>query len=255
MEAWQGARWSGSFPGRPALQNKEKNAMSEQNTTFGGVEWNRKIWTRPEVWEEYAGGEAWSSYPSVPMVDGKILTTSREMWDKLLWPLLAPHLGGPPRVLEVAPGYGRCTRYLLEISKDMVIVDMCENCIAHCRERFKGEPRLSCHVNDGQSLPMIADHSVDLVFSWDSFVHINKAVTRGYVREFARVLSPEGVGLIHHSNAGAVNQERQIGYRSDMTAELMAAYCRENNLSIIYQEKHYPLEGGGYNDCITMFKK
>ena len=57
-------------------------------------------------------------------------------------------------------------------------------------------------MNDGRSLDMIEDGSVDFAFSFDSLVHADAEVIAGYLRELERKLAPEGVGFVHHSNAG-----------------------------------------------------
>ena len=49
---------------------------------------------------------------------------------------------------------------------------------------------------------MIEDGSVDFAFSFDSLVHADAEVVTGYLRELERTLASEGVGFVHHSNAG-----------------------------------------------------
>ncbi len=41
-------------------------------------------------------------------------------------------------------------------------------------------------VTDGMSLPGIADESIDFVFSFDSFVHMDKSVIQAYFLEMRR---------------------------------------------------------------------
>lgn len=41
---------------------------------------------------------------------------------------------------------------------------------------------------------------VDLVFSFDSLVHVDASTLTGYLRETKRVLSPSGAAFLHHSN-------------------------------------------------------
>ena len=50
-------------------------------------------------------------------------------------------------------------------------------------------------MNDGQSLPMVADSSIDLAFSFDSLVHVEDDVMPSYLDELARVLSEDGVAF------------------------------------------------------------
>jgi SAM-dependent methyltransferase len=56
--------------------------------------------------------------------------------------------------------------------------------------------------NDGQTIPIFEDASVDFVFSFDSLVHVESEILQAYVREIARVLKPNGAAFIHHSNLG-----------------------------------------------------
>ncbi len=105
-------------------------------------------------------------------------------------------------ILEIAPGYGRWTEFLLGHCDQLVGVDVAANCTEACRERFADHPRVSFETNDGRSLPMVADGSVDFAFSFDSLVHVEADAIEGYLTELARVLKPDGVAFIHHSNFG-----------------------------------------------------
>src|SRR5262249_10354895 len=105
-------------------------------------------------------------------------------------------------VLEIAPGHGRWTKYLADQCDRLVAVDVAESCVEVCRERFADTPHVEVHRNDGRALPMLADASVDPVFSFDSLVHVEADVLGAYLGEFARVLAPDGVAFIHHSNLG-----------------------------------------------------
>ena len=102
--------------------------------------------------------------------------------------------------------------------------------VAYSREYLEGVPNAEVHLNDGRSLGMIADGSVDFVWSFDVFVHIRAEQVRGYVREFARVLAPGGRAVIHHSRAGV-----NFGWRSDMTAEKMQTFADEAGLELVDQ--------------------
>ena len=53
----------------------------------------------------------------------------------------------------------------------LIIVDLAESCIEACKTRFQSEENFQYFVNDGKSLEMINDSSVDFIFSFDSLVH------------------------------------------------------------------------------------
>src|ERR1700761_8574095 len=112
------------------------------------------------------------------------------------WTTLFPRLQGylpAGRILEIAPGYGRWTHFLKDLCDELIIVDIAQGAIDHCRQRFADEPHIHAHVNDGTSLSMAADRSIDLVFSFDSLVHAEAEIMSGYLVELARILAPDGV--------------------------------------------------------------
>ena len=105
-------------------------------------------------------------------------------------------------ILEIGPGFGRWTVFLKDLCDELIIVDLSGRCIQACKQRFGEEAGIRYHVNDGRSLEMVPDDSIDFVFSYDSLVHAEKDVIRAYLEQLPAKLKPNGVGFIHHSNAG-----------------------------------------------------
>jgi ubiquinone/menaquinone biosynthesis C-methylase UbiE len=126
---------------------------------------------------------------------------TEQLWGGTLLPRLQPFLPAST-ILEIAPGYGRCTAYLKDLAERLLLVDLNENCIEACMRRFSDASNIEYHVNDGRSLEMVPDGTIDLVFSWDSLVHVDAASVSAYVEQLARKLTPDGVVFLHHSNAG-----------------------------------------------------
>jgi SAM-dependent methyltransferase len=112
-------------------------------------------------------------------------------------------------LLELAPGFGRWTQFLLPHCDRYIGVDVSSKCVDACTERFNDNDRASFFVNDGSSLPMVADSSVDFAFSFDSFVHVEGDTISSYLVELARVLKPDGAAFVHHSNFGAYHRVSQ----------------------------------------------
>jgi len=157
------------------------------------VEWNHSEWNSRYQWDE--SGDEWSAPWG----------SARAQWLTCVYPRLASFLPASS-VLEIAPGYGRWTQFLLPQCCSYLGVDLAENCVQACRERFAGQAHATFAVNDGLTLPMAADESADLVFSFDSLVHAEADAVGSYLREIRRILSPDGVAFIHHSNAGAYHR-------------------------------------------------
>lgn len=148
------------------------------------IEGNLEQWDRRHEWSR--DGDEWDRQADVCGV-------SYEVWKQsLLTHLVEPYLGNDVTALEVAPGHGRWSQSLIDGCSDVVLVDLSPSCIAYCRERFADHEHVEYRVTDGRSLPDVSDESVDFVWSFDSFVHIEPEAFEAYLGEFRRVLVPGG---------------------------------------------------------------
>jgi SAM-dependent methyltransferase len=125
--------------------------------------------------------------------------TSQAQWSGTILPRIKNFLPAAT-ILEIGPGYGRWTYYLKDHCDRLLIVDRASECIDACRDRFAAEPKITGYVNQGGSLQMIPDRSIDFVFSFDVFVHIRREVVEQYMIELARTMKIGARGFIHHSN-------------------------------------------------------
>lgn len=197
------------------------------------------------------------------------------MWFSVLLPRI--HAFVPAgTILEIAPGYGRWTQYLKDLCDRLIIVDLAENCIDHCRRRFSAASNIEYHVNDGRSLDAVADGSVDFVFSFDSLVHVEADVLAAYLKELTRKLKPDGVGFFHHSNIGSYRAMKALVYATperlrrplahqgvlldlfrwraeSVTADGFAGLCADADLACVAQEKITWEDGPWLIDALSVF--
>jgi hypothetical protein len=122
-------------------------------------------------------------------------------WHATILPRIR-HFLPAQRMLEIAPGYGRWSAFLIDRADEYIGVDLNAECISACRARFAGASHATFIVNDGKSLAAVADDSIDFAFSFDSLVHVEIDVIEAYLRELSRKLSSDGIAFIHHSNLG-----------------------------------------------------
>ena len=211
------------------------------------VEQNRELWSN-YGWQRQ--GEEWSHRWGA--VDYQ--------WYGTIFPRLLRFLP-TGTLLEIAPGYGRWTHYLVPLCRKLIGVDLTERCVEACQQRFGGHAHTSFYVNDGLSLDMVPDNSIDFAFSFDSLVHAERDVLESYIHELAKKLAPEGVGFIHHSNLGE-HVDPQTGELSfprhwrglTMTAPLFEQFCTEAGLACIGQEV-VNWEVDPLNDCFSFFTR
>src|SRR6202795_2264314 len=121
------------------------------------LEWNRVAWKDPRQWAD--GGDGWS--------DGG--GGARPQWYGAIFPRIARWLP-VARLLEIAPGAGRWTQFLLQQTNEYYGVDYSQICVEQCRRRFVAFNKAHFIQNDGRSLEAIHDNSIDFVFSFDSLV-------------------------------------------------------------------------------------
>jgi len=140
--------------------------------------------------------------------------------------------------VELGAGRGRSAAKLLPLAGRLHLVDLHPNNLEACRRRFGGDPRLSCHVTDGRSLPL-PDAAATFLFSFDSVVHFDSDVVRAYLREAWRVLRPGGHAFLHHSNTVAHpggDFRAEPHWRNFMSKELLAHYALKEGLEVVRQE-------------------
>jgi SAM-dependent methyltransferase len=212
---------------------------------------NKAYWGDPENWSR--DGDHWSAAWGSPAAQ----------WHGAIYPRCFAYLRG--RILEIATGQGRWTQFLRTHADSLIGVDVSGVCTRRCRERFAGDPRLRFEVNDGLTLPMVEDGSIDFAFSFDSLVHADGDVIESYTRELARVLRPGAVAFIHHSNvedvrwplASLVKQKImrkpiECGWRtSSMGARRMRRFAQDAGISCVQQELTTWLGASELIDCMS----
>lgn len=160
-----------------------------------------------------------------------------------------------PTILEIAPGFGRWTHFLKGQCSRLIAVDDTPKCVEHCRERFKSNAHVECHVNDGNSLDMVSS-SADLVVTFDSLVHAEESVIDGYVSELVRVLRPDGFAVIHHSNLGSYpGLENPHDRATSMTAEKCSRFAERHGLACVGQELIDWAGSEKLIDCISIISE
>ena len=167
------------------------------------IEDNIDKWNEGYDWR--LRGDAWS----------KPWGGAESQWYGSIFPRIR-HFLPTTAVLEIAPGFGRWTEFLLQHCETLTAVDVAPKCIESCRERFADYPQARFETNDGHSLPMVADNSIDFAFSFDSLVHVEADALAGYLTELARTLTSDGVAFLHHSNYGSYR--RSVGALAPLQA-------------------------------------
>lgn len=184
------------------------------------IEEQKRIWNDENMWIK--DGHEWSAF----------FGTTEYLWN-LIYPKVKDYLKGD--VLEIAPGFGRMTEFLLNYSGTLSIIDLNDICIKKCIDKFGSQIR-NYIVNDGKSL-FFPDNNFDFIFSYDSFVHMTEDVVESYIKETSRTLKNNRYAFIHHSNFyNSFTPSENIAGRASMNPDLFKSFVNKYNMEIISQE-------------------
>ena len=212
------------------------------------IEDNREAWDRVFDWQN--SGEEWSSFWG----------NSESQWYFSIYPRIHRFLPAGS-ILEIGFGFGRWTKFLLSYCRSLKGVDLVQRCSDHCNNIFGKRENVLFHCNDGLSLDMIEDNSIDFIFTFDSLVHVGKDVMDAYIKQSMVKLNHDGIAFMHHSNleelitSGKVSTSDKLhGRDSTVSADLIKELVNQYGGDVLSQEL---INWGSKHllDCITVFSK
>lgn len=165
--------------------------------TFAAAARPGEAWWAPG--EHAYFGEAYRAiaarFPRDPADPGVTEAEATRREADLVCRIAAEHFGPrAPRILDIACGTGRHALELARRGFEAIGMDLQEGCLRIAR----AEGGLACAAADMRRLP-VADGAVDLVLNmWNSFGYfLDAAEEVQALREFRRILRPEGMALLH----------------------------------------------------------
>jgi len=178
--------------------------------------------------------------------------------------VIGPFFRTPKVILEIGSGGGRFTEALLPRCNKLLATDTSQAMLKLMRERFAHHPNIEYLLLNGMGLSPIPDKSIDAVFSYDVFVHIQHWDIFNYLSEISRVLVPGGKAIIHHSNTfsdlgwkrfladvgPSLNRHKLPETFTLMTPEIMKEFTRR--LCLILEDS---ITDVVRRDCISLIRK
>lgn len=123
-----------------------------------------------------------------------------EMWSLKLVrdQFIAPYVNSAHRALEIGPGGGRWTRYLLNFGR-LFVVDMHQEILDELAKHFSA-PNIVPVRNSGTDFPGIGPASIDFAFSFGVFVHLDAWIIKAYLESLHSVVTGEANIVIQYSD-------------------------------------------------------
>ena len=185
---------SGTFSGL-AEMNWLRQMVTRLSATIGaGNDDQRRLDETPYISEnakrnlfEWDHGHKWPKDGDEWDGQAALCGVPYSIWKELLVQhLLLPHVTKQTHVLEIAPGHGRWTEYLVSLAGHVTVVDLSATCLDFCRKRFHAHDNIDYVLTRGDRLPLYAKDRIDFVWSFDLFVHMERQIIRAYLAEIRR---------------------------------------------------------------------
>jgi SAM-dependent methyltransferase len=158
---------------------------------------------------------------------------------------LLPYVSPGTTIAEIGPGGGRWTRYMLN-AKRIYAIDYHNQLLEELRSRFKSA-NITYIQNNGDDFPGIADMSIDFIFSFGVFVHLDIEIINRYLQNMKRLLKPTSNVVINYSDKTKPLAKSNKGF-SENNPDIMRSLVRENGY-YIYEEDNISM----WNGCIVRF--
>lgn len=146
---------------------------------------------------------------------------------------VAPFINPDQTAVDIGCGGGRWTRYLLGF-KVVYAVDYYEPLLSEFRKSFRRHKHVVPVKNNGTDFPGIEPHSVDYIFSFGCFGHINRVLIDSYLGHIKEILKPGGNVIIHYSDKNKLMAQDPAF--SDNNPELMRGLVLSHDFKIVQED-------------------
>lgn len=144
-----------------------------------------------------------------------------------------PYVNPQHTCVEIGPGGGRWTRYLLRFAK-LYIVDFHEEMFPQLRKNFD-TPNMAFIKNNGTDFPGVPDACVDFLLSMGTFVHLDKHLIEGYLQNMKRILKPGANVVIQYSDKNKAMAEANPAF-SQNTADEMRKMVSDAGYKVVEED-------------------
>jgi phospholipid N-methyltransferase len=125
---------------------------------------------------------------------------------------LMPFVNPDHSAVEIGPGGGRWTKYMLAFER-LYAVDFYQDLLDELQKNFRS-PALVFLKNNGTDFPGVLPRSIDFVFSFGCFVHLDVPVISKYLESIAKICKASANIVIHYSD-----KEKDLAKRTQTFSE------------------------------------
>ncbi len=155
------------------------------------------------------------------------LKTIRKRW-------ITPYVDPEKTCVEIGVGGGRWTRYLTGFKK-VYAVDYHEEMFKELRKTVRAD-NVECIKNNGDDFPGIAPGSIDFLFTFGTFVHIDLDIIERYLENIHRILKPDGRAFIQYSDKTKDVAKKNKNFAAN-TPGIMIPLVKSKGFKVLEEER------------------
>jgi cyclopropane fatty-acyl-phospholipid synthase-like methyltransferase len=121
-----------------------------------------------------------------------------------------PYVKAEQCAVEIGPGGGRWTRYMLGF-KRLYVVDYYAELLKELRKNFH-KSNMEFIKNNGTDFPGIKERSIDYLFSFGTFVHLEISLIEAYLMNMKPILKPGANVVIHYADKNKIMARLNDGF-------------------------------------------
>ena len=133
-----------------------------------------------------------------------------------------PFVNSAQVAVEIGPGGGRWTRYLLGF-KTLYAVDFHQELLDQLKRNFGRHRNIRFIKNGGTDFPEIAPESVDYIFSFGTFVHLEFDLIERYLEAMRMIAKPDANIVIQYADKNKIMAQLNQGFSQNTPDRMRAA--------------------------------
>jgi SAM-dependent methyltransferase len=133
-----------------------------------------------------------------------------------------PYVNAQHDALEIGPGGGRWTRYLLGF-RTLTAVDYHPELLDELKRNFGSHRNLRFIKNSGTDFPGLDPQSIDYVYSFGTFVHLDFNLIEAYLKSIKTIIKPTANVVIQYSDKTKIMAQINEGFSDNTPARMRAA--------------------------------
>ena len=146
---------------------------------------------------------------------------------------VSPFVNPKQKALEIGPGGGRWTRYLVGFG-ELYVVDFHAEILRELR-RTLSLSKMKFIQNNGYDFPGVEAESIDFLFSFGCFVHLDREIIAAYLDSIRHVLRRGGNAIIHYSDKSKIMAQINKSF-SHNDPELMRSMVTSTGFRVVEED-------------------